>query len=721
MKINQSSLEYLHNSKGIPKKYHEIYNSIVSTIESEEIITNLKTRQNRFVLDQSFYSTFINLEFYDQLKNTDKQIYDCFEYCINNNYFDQSSIKFPLSKVISKINKYHKFLQEEDFWIIDKIDEFIEFILKDNKNKEEIDLSLFIILTLFNSQKIAKNDISKINIKNSFMRNNCLYLIIFYGNMEEKFIPFKVIQIDHEYSSYVNKMLNDHEVSFNTEYKKLINKSREKIKDFFASRSTSRYHVRKAIINKHLYSYETPIVIALKFQKIKINSLILHELEYLKQNSIPKKFLEIERNNLEFKKSLEKDDEFDDFNDQLCDNSGFDYELLIKPLFYFTYKQKKLFLLNYDNATINKLYIEHVLNNFNEARDNIINNKNINEVDDESILLVLNFMIIYLEKLIVPKPEKIEFSTFKQYLSLIKNNFLIYYDDIKTFDEINLGNLVEVLQVNEHKKSSTVNKVVGLINNMVKLDQSNAIRNKLINTMSKSMVFKNELDIILENIYKYYEDLTKKFTDRVLTKKLQYIILQEQVLVLLLFYTGLRKTELRTRLHSDLINEEYYIYTGEKVKNGYTLYVNLDGIKKDKTATRLKTSNAKRKVNFYIENEEHAKKIKDFLVLSKKHGKRYIFKEVKTLNSRNKSLEILSTALKYSNFLHLNNIIKSVTKRYATIHSLRASFATYRFKEILENPLRRNTDMFNLAVEMGHQTPITTLLYYIHYHVIKEL
>lgn len=708
----EKSLEYLDSIlEKIPSSYSDIYKSILNTLTYINQNTSMRTRQNRFILDKSFYNEYIDLEYYKNLNTSEQLIYNCFKYCISNNIFNETSINYPFAKTITKINKYLDFLSEQNFWLLDKIDGFIESIQEKMKEgSSKLEESLFITLTILNNQKIKKHDLYQISFENSFVRKGILYLVFFDEVSNTDFIPFRVVKVNEEYSNFISYLLAKNGVLFKLNHDVLLDRSRNLIKEHFKPNAINRNILRQAVINRSIYKFETPVSISLKFQKIQTTPIILHELEALEEGSVPKRFLEIERKNINFKNEHNIADEFDDFEDIFLDSNGFDYEKHIEPLFYFSYKQRQLNLAAIHKNDFKPVYAETVIQNFEQAQK---------ETDDESILIVIDFMLYYLRRVVEPKGQGIEFSTFKQYVSLIKSNFLVYYDDLNTIDLAKIDMLIGVLQ-RKNRSKSTITQITMLIEIMTKLDKSEILKNKLINAMPKSMVFDFELDPILNKIKQYYIEKAEIKKAKMNTKNFNYIILQEQVFVLLLFYTGLRKTELRTRLHKDLRAEKYDIYTGDEIKNGYTLYVNLEGIKTDKLSTRLKTGNSKRKVSFHIKNENHAIMVKKFLEQSKNNHDKYIFKEIKLWDGK-KNLKIKKSAITYNNIEHINEIIKNVTNRYSSMHSLRASFATYKSSYILNNSNRSNTDLFNFSIEIGHQSPNITFKHYIHHYLYEEI
>jgi acyl carrier protein phosphodiesterase len=147
----------------------------------------------------------------------------------------------------------------------------------------------------------------------------------------------------------------------------------------------------------------------------------------------------------------------------------------------------------------------------------------------------------------------------------------------------------------------------------------------------------------------------------------------------------------------------------------------MNGIKLDSKVTRLKTKNSKRKVFFAIQNKNHAKLLDEFLKASKNISTKTLFKEVELWNQNNENLNVTKSIMPYNKIVYLNKIIQNITKRYCTMHSLRASFATYRFEQRLFSKVKYTEEMLNFAVEMGHETSLITFQTYIHSNLIGEL
>lgn len=140
--------------------------------------------------------------------------------------------------------------------------------------------------------------------------------------------------------------------------------------------------------------------------------------------------------------------------------------------------------------------------------------------------------------------------------------------------------------------------------------------------------------------------------------------------------------------------------------------VNVKGLRKLKL--KLKTRSAKRRIMTIIKDKKHLALIKQWYAIlekTKKNGD-FIFARM------NNNLTISKSSIDNSEIVNITNIIKKITKRYCTFHSLRHSFATYNLAEILKHSTNNPYALIELSMTMGHETPRTTLNSYVHYDLI---
>ncbi len=242
------------------------------------------------------------------------------------------------------------------------------------------------------------------------------------------------------------------------------------------------------------------------------------------------------------------------------------------------------------------------------------------------------------------------------------------------------------------KTSSLIRRFFEYHENKQKLTRVN------VSSYPKSLIFDNEIDEVLS----YLDSSINGGVERQGVRH-RFKLLQYKVLVLIGFYTGLRKSELRSRLLSDV-----YIY-GNKL----CVDVNKDGLKKiDK---KLKTKNSKRRVCTIIPNDKHLTIIKNFMELRKsiRNKSPFVFLRISHDNT------IRSKVVDESVFDEITDIFQSLTGRYVSFHSLRHSYASYSVKKILEDSASDPYALINLSISMGHETPETTLKVYTHRCVLE--
>jgi integrase len=208
--------------------------------------------------------------------------------------------------------------------------------------------------------------------------------------------------------------------------------------------------------------------------------------------------------------------------------------------------------------------------------------------------------------------------------------------------------------------------------------------------VKKSLIFKSELDQLFQRLV---DDETNH----------HIVKYQKFIFCALLYYSGLRFQELRTRLINDIYIYDDIIY----------IDVNTKGMKKvnqiENGTFDLKTPTAKRRVEIKINDLKYLELVKLYLSALEESKVKFLFPKI--LNLNDVSEEIPQSE---SYFNSINNDIKIVTNRYATLHSFRHSFITISLAKILSNPEKQKNLVYNLIVEIGHGDPSTTLKYYAH-------
>lgn len=222
----------------------------------------------------------------------------------------------------------------------------------------------------------------------------------------------------------------------------------------------------------------------------------------------------------------------------------------------------------------------------------------------------------------------------------------------------------------------------------------------------RSVVFKEELDKIIERLVKEASQNIKRKTDNQFLKSHK-----NAVFVLLLYYSGCRKNELRSRLVRDIV------HIPEK---DFTIDVNKDGLKRLKRTEgdkgqSLKSSAARRRVRFQISDDKHLEIIKRYLSIVEKKGYLFLFPEYNPKTNRHYK----KRAVKEGSLNRLGKVLQEVTRRYTPLHSLRHSYATNQLEYICESKSHRLEDLFEITNKIGHGDPSVTINHYMHIDLLR--
>ena len=321
--------------------------------------------------------------------------------------------------------------------------------------------------------------------------------------------------------------------------------------------------------------------------------------------------------------------------------------------------------------------------------------------------LIVDYIIWLLER--AKKRKKMAISTFKGYIGLLQKHLFSKVEDLSQLQPNELDTIIDSLSRLQYKGKS-IRKIRALIMLFFKYhNQNQNIAHIDTASIPKSLIFKEELN----EIVLYIANTFGKGTIRQ-GRNSRFYVLEIQALIILAFYTGLRKNELRSRLLQDISIHDKKIY----------IDVNSDGLKR--LGLKLKTSNAKRRVGATIENEGHLKILKNFLKHREtvKNKSDFLFLEVE----KNEFIKDEQVFIKYrvkskvlpeSEFDEIGAILQNLIHRYVSFHSFRHSYATYEVKKILQNLSSNPHELIDLSVRMGHESPETTLRVYVHRSVLE--
>jgi integrase len=228
---------------------------------------------------------------------------------------------------------------------------------------------------------------------------------------------------------------------------------------------------------------------------------------------------------------------------------------------------------------------------------------------------------------------------------------------------------------------------------------------KMIVDIRRSVVFEDEIDSFIEILK------TKEFTAP--TKDIKFKKTIKPVFCLLLFYSGLRKTELRTLLtkNIELVNNEEFEIIVSKENFKLTSKAN------NELELHEKSDSAIRKVRFSIKNQKHLKLIKQYVHFLEKNQIKFTFPAISIKENIKKSKPITNDFIN-----ELPRKLSEHTGRYTPLHSLRHSYATFKALSLYAED--EHFLVYELCKLIGHSEPAITLENYIHIDllfILKEI
>jgi integrase len=341
-------------------------------------------------------------------------------------------------------------------------------------------------------------------------------------------------------------------------------------------------------------------------------------------------------------------------------------------------------------------------------------------------------ILMYIKKELFKKADKrftnnpIKINTMREYMNTLFKycfNILLKYNEINNFAKIEINQKLEREKLTENSR----NKYKEIINRFLSKYSKSILKINSVIDIRRSIVFPDEfnkfINIVLEQDKKVFANENYKFIKGLI----------RSVFAILLYNSGLRKNELRTRLQKDIIK------IGD---NEYIIYVDKQGFKEAKRSGKsdsddssLKNKNAKRKIRFKIENKEHNEIVAKYYNWITKNNYKFFFpliaqeKPLEKQTDKEKSLEkhiaqkrlLKRHIAKESFFNELSEILKQITNRHTPLHSLRHSFITFWLLDKLKNKDYEKITMFELANIIGHAEIETTLKNYVHLDIIKVL
>lgn len=673
----------LKNKSSIDSEFKKV---LISTIEKN--IENIEVVAKKIKIDTKFYIIFIkhnNLDKINDIKR-DNIYYKSFLQLKKHNLIHKSSSGFfPKNLKLVSINPNPKSFLLSDFSILDKFKEFKDTLVSNLEANQNTLQNLYIYLRFLHNPVFSFRQLAKIAFEDIICLNEKKAILIIYESLlnidiTSKYDMFyKIFIFDEEISRIIYKIKNDREnialqcniildkkELFFKKVKELEKKSKKVLQENI---SNSINAINLARQNYYIFNSCT-IEASIINRNISSVYLSLSEISNLFPNKIDEILLKSEKLKLEIVQN-----KANRVNSTILNSNSYllkDFEELSN-------------LLKAKNATkimINKTKEE--LSNFVQ-KETYLHNK-----------LQLTYILHLIEKL---EKNELRLSSFQGYVYLINKHLFSMVEDLADIKYFEFQNILNRLEANIYKKSSKI-KIRNRIRHFFNFDNKLEFKFPIESFFyPKSLVFDNEIDNILHAIE---NDFNKNNDIKRLGKIKKFEILQKKATLLLAFYSGLRKNELRTRLLDDVTLFD----------NKLVIDVNYKGLAK--INLKLKTRSAKRRVEVFINNTIHYKIISDFINLRNKINKqsKNLFLEV----SNNK---IYSKIASEDIIVELTQHIKNIISRYCTFHSLRHSFATYQLKELLKNKLDYPYAIIQLSMMMGHETPEITISNYIHFDFLR--
>lgn len=672
---------------------------LVSEIQTYERTNpkKLKIISGKFRLDQSFIEFFMRrrdlINIHDEKQRSSEE-----DYLFNNlknlkkyALIHKQSVSLFWRKLrLISINPNQETLLSNNFNAIDeyiRAKRLIESKIANVETSDDMFNLLYLYLHLFHLPQFNISELSRLSLKQSaIIHDECVVVWIPKLQITNISVESKIYRstVLNKVASFLWKKITllNQDTSFEPNQNTISHLVTNFCKEHF---SVKRGDIASAKKNHFLFTH-TSVELTIESRSIHTPLLTLSEIESLFYNKIASEEIEKDHRLIAFSKTHASTSSKQEDDDDVPKNESdywwsfkeFDalHELFSQKLFNENSKEIYTMALNEINAYFQKAY----------------------ELNDKHAEMIFGYIRYLLSFLSGKHPIKLR--TVKDYYSILKNHLFSKIEDLHEPKFSEVESIFNSLEYNNYKNKS-IQKIKHVIRRFFRYyeKQGYDIGSILVN-YPKSMVFQHEIDPILALIE---QNASKKMRRKSLWQRF-FHCLQPQVMFLIAFYSGLRRQELRTRLIHDIFFTEHEI----------VIDVNTDGM--DKLGLDLKTRNSRRKI-VLRPSEDHMKIINEWYnIRSDGAPKGYAFCDISSTNQLK-----IHTPVDDNLIDSISELINCITNRYTTFHSLRHSFATYRFIEIMKEKSDFPYALLDLSIEMGHETPQTTLENYIHYDISKLL
>ena len=659
-------------SKTLPSSLRKTFIKLLN--KHANLVTVTK---NRFIISVQFYPVWIkefNLDLSGAL--VDISHYKFFRKLSKYGYTHPKSSYFPKKKALISLNQNLPSIYKGNLKDISKYAQ-AKKSLHDRKlrkmSSSKITSHAYTDLRLFQAIKLTVKEIESINSSNIFFTSKSSG----YTYLEEIGIfdnitipPYQLIRVRGKKIVKILKKFQKNGIKYPFKDTDSEDKLSLYRKTFLTGMSIQDI---KMASQNHMLMQSSPLATTLATSRSIMSQLTIAEVHSLHPDTIiPQHLINIEKERITY--ALKRTKGIDDENNFI--DSAFD----LKEFDHFN----ELLKTKTNSAFMKK--IEPTKRELNQYADSA--------KSEAHGILIAKYIVHLLSSVDKENEDRhIAISTFRDYYSLIKTHLFSNVEDLTNVQTHEINEILQNLAISRYSDKSIM-KIKSLITDFFSFhgQKHNTITMKLA-SYPKSLVLESEIDQILAGI----EDNYKKNSQEAETN---YELLRDKAIILMARYTGLRKSELRSRLLKDI-----YIYD-----DILCIDVNAEGLRM--LDMSLKTDSAKRRVCVEIVHEDHLKIINDYIELREnmKTKKKFFF-----LHTYEKKLEVVKEAV----FDSLTKIIQKVTKRYTSFHSLRHTFATYAVRDILQCDKINPYKMIDLAVKMGHTSPEITLKKYTHRSVLE--
>lgn len=682
--------KYLENTKKSIIKYLEKEvneeNKNIKINVLEIIFSNLE--EDRHYINKKIcldIQLWVNIGKKDFIKKNSLVINELIKELIKELFISKDSKFYPTNKSFFKTNpvrsvyldmnlrKYEDIISLKYKFLEDFNTKKYDDITDQNLNKQ---INLFIYLKLFIVKVIDNYYLDFFKKKNFIYAGDKLILVV-KKDIIDGFIPLDTVIFDSYTSNILKVILLDKGMD-DCIFQEDINFYKKHLESFLKKENIqTKKIIKDAICQMHQFE-NTPLSLTLELWNT-YPKICMQEIEKLFPKSVSNEFLEIENQNLVlYRKNKSKQD----INKRNI-NLASDFEI---------YEQFKNIIFNLPK---DKRQVSQYLT------------KCYNFIDNYSKLAVVGSIFTFTKAII----EKVDPSVSKKtiHIKTLLAYFQIYFD--YCFDVIleskNKEDIDEIsINIDIKLKSNTNNSVFNKYK--IKIEKYfDYIKNPIhINRDStrifkRSVIFQEEVDDIISSL----REIDGSYTSEMVKNR-------RIVFVIIAYFTGLRRSELRSRRVRDF----YHI----KNSNKFNIDVNKKGMEiinkyEKSTSNKLKSTNAKRAFEFEIP-EKYLNIVTDYLYYLEKNNIEFLFPSLNANSSFSKK-----RAIELSNINSINKILRSITIRYCTIHSFRHGFITRELGKLLLKEKKSIDDIFNLIVIFGHSSFYTSLQNYAHLGLIKLL